>query len=116
MAKKEDKDLLRTLQESGLRKKVARDLTESAGRTDQGKQSKTVTQTVENLRTAATQLEDRSTSSRRSEAAKQAAGTRKRKAAKRSAAARKAAKTRRKPISSTAVDQRPRRGNNRSEP
>jgi hypothetical protein len=89
MANKQDKNLQRTLQDSGLRKKVARDVTESAGRTSKGKHSKTVTQTVENLRTAATELENHSTGSRRSEAAKQAARTRKRNAGKRSAAARK---------------------------
>ena len=50
MAKKQDKDLMQMLRESGLRKKVARDVTESAGRANQGKQPKTVTQTVESLR------------------------------------------------------------------
>ncbi len=96
MAKKQDKDLMQMLRESGLRKKVARDVTESAGRANQGKQPKTVTQTVESLRAAAAELENRSASSRRSAAAKKAAGTRKREAAKRSATARKAAKTRSK--------------------
>lgn len=93
MANKQDKDLQQTLQAVGVRKKVSRALTESAGRTNGGKQPKTITGTVEKLRTAASELEDRA---RRSAAAKKAADTRKRKAAKRSAAARKAAKTRSK--------------------
>jgi rubrerythrin len=96
MAKKLDKDLMQTLRESGLRKKVARDVTESAGRANHGKQPKAVTQTVENLRAAAAELENRAASSRRSDAAKKAAETRKLEAAKRSTAARKAAKTRSK--------------------
>jgi hypothetical protein len=93
MAKKHDKDLLQTLRKSGLRKKVARTLTGPANR---GKRSPLVIRTVENLRTAALELEKRVTGATRSEAAKKAASTRKRNAAKRSAAARKAAKTRAK--------------------
>lgn len=93
MAKK-DKQLSAALRESGVRKKIARTLTDSAGRATQAKSSKAVTRTVESLRAAATELESRLGNSTRSEAAKKAARTRKRKAAKRSAAAKKAAQTR----------------------
>jgi hypothetical protein len=55
-----------------------------------------VARTIENLRSAAAELEDRVRAPKRSEAAKKAARTRKRKAAERSAAARKAAKSRSK--------------------
>jgi hypothetical protein len=94
MAKKQDKDLLQALRESGVRKKVAQTVTKSAGRARRGKKPDAVTQTVENLRKAAAELESRVTGSSRSAAAKKAVKTRKRKAAARSAAARKAAKTR----------------------
>jgi hypothetical protein len=99
MAKKRDKDLLETLRKSGLRKKVARALTGSDAKTTRGKggkQSPLVTRTVENLRTAALELEKRVGGPSRSGAAKKAASTRKLGAARRSAAARKAAKTRAK--------------------
>jgi len=96
MASKKDKDLLQTLRDSGVRKKFAQSLTEVAGKADRGKQPKIVTRTVKNLRTAAGELENRVGGSSRSDAAKKAARTRKRKAAQRSAAARKGAKTRAK--------------------
>jgi hypothetical protein len=95
MAKKQDKDLSLRLRGTGLRKKVARALTKSAG---SGNSDKTpqVTRAVESLRAAAAELEDRVSGSRRNAAGKKAARTRKRKAAERSASARKAAKTRTK--------------------
>lgn len=92
---KEDKDLKETLRASGLRKKVAGALADSANNA-RGKTPKVVTDSVERLREAASTLEHRAGSSKRSEGAKKAAQTRKRKAAKRSAAAKKAAKTRAK--------------------
>lgn len=95
MAKK-DKDLFDVLRDSGLRRKVARALTDSAGRAKSDRPSKTIARTVDGLRKAAAELEGRVGDSRRSEAAQKAARTRKRKAAKRSAAAKKAAKTRAK--------------------
>jgi hypothetical protein len=82
------------LRQSGLRKKVAKALSDSAGRTKRGKPPTGVARTVESLRTAASELENRVSGSRRSEAGKKAARTRKRNAAKRSASAKKAAKTR----------------------
>src|SRR5207248_11425906 len=42
---KSDKDLLKTLRSSGVRKKVARVLTESTGSSNRGKQPKVVTST-----------------------------------------------------------------------
>ncbi len=93
MAKKQDNDLLQMLRGAGLRKKVARTVTKTAGRAN-GKQPEVVNQVVDNLRRAASEIESRVTGSSRSEAAKKAARTRKRKAAARSASARKAARTR----------------------
>jgi hypothetical protein len=95
MANKQDKELQQRLRDNGLRKKVARAVTESTARGD-GRDHPIVARTIENLRNAAAEIEDRARAPRRSEAAKKAARTRKRKAAERSAAARKAAKTRSK--------------------
>jgi hypothetical protein len=95
MAKKQDNELERRLRDSGVRKKVARAVTESAGRGDH-RDEPMLARTIENLRTAAAEIEDRARAPQRSEAAKKAARTRKRKAAERSAAARKAAKSRSK--------------------
>ncbi len=93
---KRDKELLKTLRAGGMRKKVARVLAESTGRSKRGKQPSVVTSTIENFRKAADELEGRVRRSQRSEAGKKAARTRKREAAKRSAAAQKAARTRAK--------------------
>lgn len=82
------------LRERGLRKKVAEALTESDGRTKRGKPPATLARTVENLRAAASELEERVAGSRRSGAARKAAQTRKGKAAKRSASTKNGAKTR----------------------
>jgi hypothetical protein len=95
--KKRDPDLFKTLRESGLRKRVARTLSQSAGRGQRGTGPASVSSTIERLRQAASELESRvGGASQRSEAAKKAAGTRKRNAAKRSDGAKKAAKTRAK--------------------
>ena len=96
--RKQDTDLLAVLRESGLRKKVAKRLSDTAGKgSTSGRTSASITRTVETLRNAATELEERvNGSSRRSEAAKKAARTRKKNAAKRSASAKQAAKTRAK--------------------
>jgi hypothetical protein len=96
MAKKQDKDLFDVLRASGLRKKVARGVSDSASRAKSAKNSSLIDRTVESLRDAASELESRVGHSSRSDAAKKAARTRKRSAAKRSASARKAAKTRAK--------------------
>jgi hypothetical protein len=94
MAKKRDNDLMKTLRQSGVRKRVARAVSDAAGRANSGKQPAVVTRTIKGLRSAANELEKRAGGSQRSEAAKKAANTRKRKAAQRSSAARKAARTR----------------------
>lgn len=95
MAKgKSDKDLRKTLRASGMRKKVARALAESTGRSNRGKQPKLVEATLENFRKASAELDRRVRGSQRSEAAKKAARTRKREAAQRSASARKGARAR----------------------
>ncbi|HET9104206.1 MAG TPA: hypothetical protein VFN55_12710 [Solirubrobacteraceae bacterium] len=94
---KHNADLFDALRESGMRKKVAKALTSSAGRARRGKTPSTVESTIQNLRNAAAALEHRvGGGTDRSEAAKKAARTRKRNAAKRSASAKKAAKTRAK--------------------
>ena len=94
MAKKRDNDLMKTLRQSGVRKKVARAVADATGRANSGKQPAVVTRTIESLRGAASELEKRVSRPQRSEAAKKAAQTRKRKAAQRSASARKAARSR----------------------
>jgi hypothetical protein len=94
MAKKRDNDLMKKLQQSGVRKRVARAVSDAAGKTNSGRQPAVVTRTIESLRSAASEIEKRVGGSQRSEAAKKAARTRKRKAAQRSSAARKGAKTR----------------------
>lgn len=96
MAKgKSDKDLRKLLRASGVRKKVARALAESTGRSNNsGKQPKLVEATLENFRKASAELDSRVRGSQRSEAAKKAARTRTREASQRSAAAQKGARTR----------------------
>ena len=94
--RKQNSDLFDALRESGMRKKVAKALTNSAGRARRGKAPTGVESTIQNLRDAAAALEHRVGRSDRSEAAKKAARTRKRNAEKRSASAKKAAKTRAK--------------------
>ena len=94
--KQKNADLFDALRESGMRRKVAKALTNSAGRARRGKAPTSVQSTIQNLRDAAAALEHRVGGSSRSEAAKKAAQTRKRKAAKRSASAKKAAQTRAK--------------------
>lgn len=96
MAKKQDKDLFKTLRASGVRKKVARLLTEGTGSGKRGKQPAVVTKTLDSLKAATAEVDKRVRGSQRSDAAKRAARTRKQKAAKRSAAARKGARTRAK--------------------
>ncbi len=93
MAKTRDTDLMKTLRESGVRKKVARAVSDIGGKASD-KERKLVNTTVESLRSAADELERRAGGSQRNEAARKAARTRKRQAAERNAAARKGARTR----------------------
>jgi hypothetical protein len=88
MAKKRDQDLLRTLRENGVRKKVARAASKVTGRPQSSKQTNLIDRTIEGLRSAADSLESRVGGSRRSEAAKKAARTRKRSSAQPSRARR----------------------------
>jgi hypothetical protein len=94
MATKRDTALFQALRAAGLRKKVAHAVTDATRKTRPGKQSKLLVRTIENLNTAAAEIERRADGNKRSEAAKKAAQTRKRKAAARSTVADTAAKTR----------------------
>jgi hypothetical protein len=90
-------DLFETLRARGLRKRVARTLSDAVERAPGRKPPKQVERAVRDLRALVSDLEDRATGgtkAKRREAARKAAATRKRKAAKRSASAKKAAKTR----------------------
>jgi hypothetical protein len=94
MATKQDKELVKKLRAGGVRKKVARLLTKSTRSGSAGNPPRVVGKTIDNLRSAADELEGRVRHSQRSGAGKKAARTRKHKAAERSAAARKGARTR----------------------
>src|ERR1039458_958382 len=80
MATKRDTDLFQALRAAGLRKKVAHAVTDATRKTRPGKQSKLLVRTIENLHTAAAEIERRADGDKRTEAAKKAAQTRKRKA------------------------------------
>jgi hypothetical protein len=98
MAKsKRDDDLFDHLRARGVRKRVAKAIT--SGRSDRKgrKRAQALAQTaIADLRSASEAIRDRvvGRDSKRREAARKAARTRKRKAAKRSSAARKGSKTR----------------------
>jgi hypothetical protein len=99
MAKKQRKkdDLFDLARAGGLRKRVAKTISEAGGST--GKKSrKSAEKAVTNLRSMLDELEDRATGGprKRREAALKAARTRRRKAAARSNAAKKGARTRAK--------------------
>jgi hypothetical protein len=85
------------LRARGLRKRVADQIARATGKTN-SRMPRQVSQYASDLRSLASDLEDRVTGrqTKRKEAAKKAAQTRKRNAAKRSTAAKKAAKTRAK--------------------
>jgi hypothetical protein len=97
MAKTTDNQLFDRLRSSGLRKRVARDLSDALGNGSAGA-SKAAHGTIDELRKLVDELEDRARGgpAKRSSAARKAATTRKRKAAARSTAAKKAARTRAK--------------------
>jgi hypothetical protein len=97
MAKsKQKEDLFDHLRARGVRKKVAKALSDSANGAKGRKRAEALAQTaIADLRSASDAIKGViSRDSKRSEAAKKAARTRKRNAAKRSAAAQKAAATR----------------------
>ena len=98
MAKSQADMLFERLRANGLRKRVARDLSQAFGSARGSRPSKTTTARLSNLRKVVADLEDRARGgpTKRRAAAKKAAQTRKRKAAQRSTAAKKAARTRAK--------------------
>ncbi|MGZ4269578.1 MAG: hypothetical protein ACXVFN_11700 [Solirubrobacteraceae bacterium] len=94
-----NKQLVDRLRANGLRKKVAQNVVSALGGARSRKQPpKEVARVIGELRKAAGELQDRATggASKRSQAARKAAATRKRNAAKRSATAKKGARTRAK--------------------
>jgi DNA-binding protein HU-beta len=99
MARNKDNDLFGSLRAQGLRKRVARALSdiENGGRGARGNAEKLAQRVIADLRQAADTIEQRldlGGAGTRSAGAKKAATTRKRAAAKRSASAKKAAPTR----------------------
>ena len=95
---KTDRHLFDTLRARGLRKSAANNLAKAFGKADKSPPSKGAKRAVSELREIVSDLESRvgRTNRKRSEAAKKAAATRKRKADARSRAAKKAAETRSK--------------------
>ena len=93
MASKQQQDLFDVLRSSGIRKKVARGLSKTAGK-ESPKRSRELSAAAEQLRKAAATLDGHAVDPRRSQAAKKAARTRKRNAAQRSEAAKRGARTR----------------------
>jgi hypothetical protein len=98
MAKSQADALFDRLRANGLRKRVARDLSQALSSASGSRPSKAATARISDLRKLVAEMEDRAKGgpAKRQAAAKKAAATRKRKAAQRSQAAKKAAKTRAK--------------------
>src|SRR4051812_7185317 len=96
MAKTTNNELFDRLHASGIRKRVARDLSSAVNSARSSRASKATQGTITQLRSILDELEDRARGgpASRSTAAKKAAATRKRQAAARSAAAKKGARTR----------------------
>jgi hypothetical protein len=93
---KQSDDLFDHLRASGVRKKVARTIADGASAKNAKKAEALAQNALADLRSASEAIRDRvlNRDSKRGEAAKKAARTRKRRAAKRSASAKKAAATR----------------------
>jgi hypothetical protein len=97
MAKSSQADVLfERLRANGLRKRVARDLSNALSSASSSGPGKATTARIADLRKLVADLEDRAKGgpAKRQAAAKKAAATRRRKAAERSAAAKKGARTR----------------------
>jgi DNA-binding protein HU-beta len=99
MARKKNTDFFSSLRSQGIRKRVARALSdiENSGRGARGNAEKAARRVIADLRSAADTIEKRldvGGAGTRSRASKKAATTRKRAATKRSAAAKKAASSR----------------------
>jgi hypothetical protein len=88
-------ELFEELRSNGMRKKVAKALSKSAGKSEP-KRSEALSTAAERLREVAATLDKRGADPGRRDAGKKAARTRKRNAQKRSAAARRGAATRAK--------------------
>jgi hypothetical protein len=98
MANAQADALFDRLRANGIRKRVAKELSEALSSANGSRTSKAATARVADLRRVVADLEDRAKGgpAKRQAAAKKAAATRKRKAAQRSAAAKKGARTRAK--------------------
>jgi len=99
MAAKSQADVLfERLRANGLRKRVARDLSDALSSASGSRPSKAAQARIADLQKVVADLEDRAKGgpAKRQAAAKKAAATRKRRAAQRSAAAKKGARTRAK--------------------
>ena len=99
MARSRTDDLISTLRAQGVRKRVAKALSELEGgrKSAGGRAEKLARQAIKDLRQAASEIEKRlggATPTSRARGAKKAAATRKRAASKRSAAAKRGAATR----------------------
>jgi hypothetical protein len=96
MAKTHDKKLFDRLRATGLRKRVARDLSSALDKAKGSRASKTANGRINDLRKLVDDLEDRARGGpqKRRAAAKKAAATRRRQATARSKAAKKGARTR----------------------
>jgi hypothetical protein len=96
MAKTLDNDLFDRLRASGIRKRVARDLSSALGKAGDTRASQAARGTIGDLRKLVDELEDRARGGpeKRRATAKKAAATRRRNATARSTAAKKAARTR----------------------
>jgi hypothetical protein len=108
MAKTQADALFDRLRANGLRKRVAKELSEALGSAQGSRASKAATARIAELQKVVADLEDRAKGgpAKRQAAAKKAAATRKRDAAKRSAAAKKAAQTRAKSNGSSSTRSR----------
>ena len=98
MAKSQADALFDRLRANGVRKRVAKELSEALSSANGSRASKAAQARISELRKVVADLEDRAKGgpAKRQAAAKKAAATRKRKASQRSAAAKKAARTRAK--------------------
>ena len=119
MAKRSNTDLFTSLRSQGLRKSVARTLSdlESASSGARSRAEKLARQAIKDLRSAADTLEKRVNlggAGSRSTAAKKAAATRKRAATKRSAAAKKGAAKRKAATKKTSAKRTARKAVKRS--
>jgi hypothetical protein len=103
MAKSQADRLFERLHANGLRKRVARELSEALSKGGGTRAGQATTSRITDLRKLVADLEDRAKGgpTKRKAAAKKAAATRKRAASKRSAAAKKAAQTRAKKSTGT---------------